>query len=213
MDDGLRLRRPDRSQMSFGLLSPEDLVAEDHPVRVVWRVVQSLDLSAFRAPLKARAGVAGRDATDPALLVALWLWAAAEGEWSARRLAELCGRDATYRWLCGGVTVNHRLLSEFRTGHGDALDALFTQVLAALVHKGLVRVERVSQDGMKVRAGAGAASFRREPTLLQRQAEARRHVATLRALYDDAERSAGVSARQRAMRERAARERERRVGE
>jgi len=64
MDDGLRLRRPDRSQMSFGLLSPEDLVAEDHAVRVVWRVVQSLDLSAFRAPLKARAGVAGRDATD-----------------------------------------------------------------------------------------------------------------------------------------------------
>src|SRR4029453_11854367 len=117
--------------------------------------------------LKARAGVAGRDATDPALLVALWLWAAVEGEWSARRLAKLCGRDATYRWLCGGVTVNHRLLSGFPTGHGDALDALFTQVLAALVHKGLVRVERVSQDGMKVRAGAGAASFRRGPTLLQ----------------------------------------------
>ena len=213
MDDGLRLRRPDRSQMSFGLLSPEDLVAEDHPVRVVWRVVQSLDLSAFRAPLRARAGVAGRDATDPALLVALWLWAAVEGEWSARRLAELCGRDATYRWLCGGVTVNHRMLSEFRTGHADALDALFTQVLAALAHKGLVRVERISQDGMKVRAGAGAASFRREPTLLQRQAEAHAHLATLRALYDDAERSAGESSRQRAMRERAAKERAGRLDE
>jgi transposase len=213
MDDGLRLRRPDRSQMSFGLLSPEDLVAEGHAVRAVWAVVESLDLSAFREPLKARAGVAGRDATDPALLVGLWLWGSIEGEWSARRLAELCGRDATYRWLCGGVTVNHRMLSEFRTGHADALDALFTRVLAALAHKGLVRVERISQDGMKVRASAGAASFRREPTLLERQAEAREHVATLRALYDDAERSAGESSRRRAMRERAAKERAGRVDE
>jgi transposase len=213
MDDGVRLRRPDRSQMSFGLLSPEDLVAEGHPVRAVWRVVQSLDLSRFREPVKARAGVAGRDATDPALLVALWLWAAVEGEWSARRLAKLCVRDATYRWLCGGVTVNHRLLGEFRTGHADALDALFTQVLAALVHKGLVRVRRVSQDGMRVRASAGAASFRREPTLLGRQAEAHEHVATLRALYEDSERSGGMSARRRAMRERAAKERAGRVDE
>jgi transposase len=211
MDDGLRLRRPDRSQMSFGLLSPEDLVPEGHPVRAVWAVVESLDLSAFREPLKAREGVAGRDATDPELLVALWLWGATEGEWSAREVARLCERDATYRWLCGGVTVNHRMLSEFRTGHADALDALFTQVLAALVHKGLVQVRRISQDGMKVRASAGAASFRREPTLLQRQAEARQHVAALRALYDDAERSAGESSRRRARRERAAEERAARV--
>ena len=213
MDDGLRLRRPNRSQMSFGLLSPEDLVPVDHPVRAVWAVVESLDLSKFREPLKAREGVAGRDATDPGLLVALWLWAATEGEWSAREVARLCERDATYRWLCGGVTVNHRLLGEFRTGHADALDALFTQVLAALAHKGLVSVERVSQDGMKVRASAGAASFRREPTLLQRQAEARGHVAALRALHEDAERSGGVGARRRAMRERAAGERAARVGE
>ena len=213
MDDDVRLRRPDRSQMSFGLLSPEDLVPREHPVRAVWRVVESLDLSAFRAPLKARAGVAGRDATDPALLVALWLWAAAEGRWSAREVAKLCGRDAVYRWLCGGVTVNHRMLSDFRTGHADALDALFTRVLAALAHKGLVGVERISQDGMRVRASAGAASFRREPTLLQRQAEARQHVATLRALYEDADRSAALGARRRAMRERAARERAARVDE
>ena len=213
MDDGLRLRRPDRSQMSFGLLSPEDLVPEGHPVRAVWAVVESLDLSAFRKRLKAREGVAGRDVTDPALLVGLWLWGSIEGEWSARRLAGLCERDATYRWLCGGVTVNHRMLSEFRTGQADALDGLFTQVLAALAHKGLVRVERISQDGMKVSASAGAASFRREPTLLGRQAEAREHVATLRALYDDAERSAGESSRRRAMRERAAKERAGRVDE
>ena len=213
MDDDVRLRRPDRSQMSFGLLSPEDLVAEDHPVRAVWKVVESLDLSAFCTPLKARAGAPGRDATDPALLVSLWLWGSIEGEWSARELARLCGRDATYQWLCGGVTVNHRMLSEFRTGHADALDALFTQVLAALAHKGLVQVVRISQDGMKVRASAGASSFRREPTLLERQAEARQHVAALRALYDDAERSAGASARQRAMRERAAKQRLERVDE
>jgi transposase len=213
MDDGLRLRRPDRSQTSFGLLSPEDLVAQDHPVRAVWEVVESLDLSKFREPLKARDGVSGRDATDRALLVSLWLWGSVEGEWSAREVARLCERDATYRWLCGGVTVNHRMLSEFRTGHADALDGLFTQVLAALAHKGLVSVRRITQDGMKVRASAGAASFRREPTLLERQAEAHEHVAALRALYEDAERSAGLGTRRRAARERAARERVARVEE
>jgi hypothetical protein len=73
------------------------------------------------------------------------------------------------------------MLSEFRTGHADAPDALFTQVLAALAHKGLVLVGRISQDGMNVRAGAGAASFRREATLLERQAEAHGYVAALRA--------------------------------
>ena len=55
--------------------------------------------------------------------------------------------SAPFRWLCGGVSVNHRLLSDFRTDHADALDDLFTQVLVTLVDKDLVRVSRISQDG------------------------------------------------------------------
>jgi Transposase domain (DUF772) len=73
-------------------------------------------------PIRAREGVAGRDATDPRLLVGLWLYACIRGIGSARELARRCEESAAFRWLCGGVTVNHRLPSDFRGDHGAALD-------------------------------------------------------------------------------------------
>jgi transposase len=187
------------------------MVAADHRVREIWHVTGALDLSKFGSAVKARKGVCGRDATDPRLLVALWLWASIEGEFSARHLAELCERDIIYRWLCGGISVNHRLLSDFRTDHADALDDLFTQVLASLMHKGLVQIKRISQDGMKLRASAGAASFRRGPTLVQKQSEAQEHLQQLRKLFEDAEQSAAIGARSAAMQKRAAQDRQNRL--
>lgn len=189
----------------------DELIQPGHQARVIWSVVDKLDLSAFRAPIKARDGVCGRDATDPTLLVALWLYAATRGVGSARELARLCGESRPYRWLCGGVSVNHHTLSDFRVGHAAALDALFTQVLAALVGQGLVKVHRVSQDGTRVRACAGAGSFRRGLTLEQLLEQAKAHVARLRELLDDPEKSAGLSAKKRAAKSRAARERQGRI--
>jgi transposase len=211
--DDVRLRRPDRSQTALKVHSPEDLVGPEHPVRAIWRVVSVLDLSAFLVPIKAREGVGGRDSTDPRLLVALWLYAHIRGVGSARELARLCLEHNAFIWLCGGVTVNHHLLSDFRVGHGAALDGLFTQVIASLVDKGVVKVYRISTDGTRVRACAGASSFRRKATLLELQAEAKEHVENLKALLDDPEKSAGVSAKQKAARQRAARERAERVDE
>src|SRR6266700_4275362 len=140
---------------------PEDLVPTQHPVRMVMALVERLDLSRFAEPIKAREGVAGRDATDPRLLVGLWLYGCIRGIGSARELARRCEESAPFGWLCGGVSVNHRLLSDFRSDHGAALDELFTQVIASLVDKELVSVSRVSQDGVRVRVSAGAGSFRR----------------------------------------------------
>src|SRR6202011_1006718 len=129
------LRRPNRLQTGLVVECVDDLVGSDHPVRLLMKLVEGLDLSAFHEPIEARAGVAGRDATDPALLVALWLYACTRGVGSARELARRCEDSAAFRWLCGGVGVNHRLLSEFRVSHGEALDALFTQVIALLVER------------------------------------------------------------------------------
>jgi hypothetical protein len=78
------------------------------------------------------------------------------------------------------VSVNHRLLSDFRTDHGEALDELLTQVMASLVEQGVVKVSRISQDGVRVRVGAGAASFRREERLEKLLEECRQHVEDLR---------------------------------
>ena len=147
----VRLRKPERRQVEMVVQCPDDLVSPAHPVRLVLAVVSKLDLSRFQESIKAREGRAGRDATDPELLVALWLYACVRGIGSARELARRCQDSAAFRWLCGGVTVNHRLLSDFRTDHGAALDELFTQVLTSLVDKEVVRVSRVSQDGVRVR--------------------------------------------------------------
>jgi transposase len=209
-DSAVRLRRPERRQVAMLIHCPDDLVGANHPVRIVMSVVEKLDLERFHEPIKARAGQAGRDATDPQLLVALWLYACIRGIGSARELARRCEDSAAFRWLCGGVSVNHRLLSDFRTDHSEALDALFTQVIASLVDKDIVHVSRVSQDGVRVRVGAGASSFRRQQRLEQLLEESRRHVEQLRDQVDLPE-YAALSARQRAARKRAADEKQRRL--
>ena len=137
-------------------------------------------MSKFYECIKAREGVAGRDTTDPRLLIGLWLYACIRGIGSARELARRCAESAPFRWLCGGVTVNHRMLSDFRTDHGAALDDLFTQVIASLVDKDVVQVSRVSQDGVRVRVSAGASSFRREERLMAPRSVPRRRAAARR---------------------------------
>jgi transposase len=207
----LRLRVPERRQMAMVVQCPDDLVPAQHAVRMVAALVETLDVSGFAEPIKARAGVAGRDATDPGLLVGLWLYACIRGIGSARELARRCAESAAFRWLCGGVTVNHRLLSDFRGDHGAALDELFTQVIASLVDKELVSVSRVSQDGVRVRVSAGASSFRREERLQKLLAESKQHVEELRRQLENPESSAGLSTKQRAARRRAAKEKQQRL--
>jgi transposase len=202
----VRLRKPQRQQMTMECSWLDDLVSSGHPVRAIAQVVARLDLSSFYVSIKAIEGNVGRNATDPALLVSLWLYAATRGIGSARELARRCQESDPFRWLCGGVGVNHRLLSDFRVDHADALDDLFTQVLASLVDQGLVKVKRVSQDGLRVRAGAGSGSFRREQRLTELLEKACKHVEELRRQLDDPAHAAALGARRQAARERAARE-------
>lgn len=207
----VRLRLPDRSQMQMAMQCPDDLIPKDHQARVIWQVCQLQDLSEFCEPIKARQGRCGRDATAPVLLVSLWLYAAVRGIGSARELARRCKESKPFQWLCGGVSLNHHTLSDFRVDHGPALDALFTRILATLVEKGLVKVYRISQDGTRVRACAGASSYRREERLQKLLEDAKRHVEDLKKLLEDPAQSAGLSAKQKAARARAARERQQRI--
>src|SRR2546430_6381130 len=172
-----RIVTANRAQLQLRPQDLESLLPADHRARALWMVVDRLDLSRFYAAIQARGSDPGRPAIDPKVLVALWLYATSEGVGSARELARLCERHDAYRWLCGGVRVNHHTLSDFRVEYGAALDALLTQVLGVMLHQGLVRLERVTQDGMRVRASAGAASFRREATLRRCVEAAREQVA------------------------------------
>jgi transposase len=207
----VRLRKPERRQLAMVVQCADDLVRALHPVRTVMAVVEKLDVSGFCKPIRAREGIAGRDATDPRLLVGLWLYACVRGIGSARELARRCEESAPFRWLCGGVSVNHRLLSDFRCDHADALDALFTQVLVTLVDKKLVRVSRISQDGVRIRVSAGSSSFRREERLQQLLVQAQQQVLELRKQLESPAQSAAVTARQKAARRRAAESRQQRL--
>jgi len=158
----------------------ESTLKLDHVARAIWAVVERLDLAAFYGEIKARGASPGRSATDPKILLCLWLYATTQGVGSGREVDRLCGCDDAYRWIRGGVGLNYHTLNDFRVEHGDKLDDLLVQVIGAMSHQGLVTVERVAQDGMRVRADAGAASFRREETLREHQAKAREQVERLR---------------------------------
>jgi transposase len=181
----------------------------DHVARVVWQLVQGLDLSGLYQQIDAVEGVAGRNASDPQVLFALWLYAATDGVGSARELERLCFEHRAYEWLRGHVPVNYHMLADFRVQHGDVLKELQADSLAGLIAEGLVSLETAAQDGMRVRASAGSGSFRRQPSLAEAQREARAYLDKLE--RDSETDAAGQTLRQQKARARAARERVERV--
>lgn len=205
-----RVQRPNRAQLELRPTDLEGLLPADHRARIVWDFVEGLDLSRLYGEIRAVEGHAGRPVIDPAILMALWLYATLEGVGSARALARLCEAHDAYRWLCGGVSVNYHTLADFRVGQGDVLDELLTTSVAALMAEGLVELTRIAHDGVKVRASAGGSSFRRQERLEQLLAEATAQVERLRR---ELEADPGATTRrQAAARQRAADERRRRVG-
>ena len=160
-----RLQEPRRDQVELRAVDLEGLVAADDPVRDVWAYVEGLDLTGLYERIEAREGEPGRAPITPKLLVALWLQATLRGVGSARELERLCTREIGFQWLCGGVGVNHHTLSDFRVDNSDLLNRLLSESAAVLVKEGLVSLDRLSLDGLRVRAAAGAASFRRGESL------------------------------------------------
>jgi transposase len=199
-----RVLRPDRAQTRWDYIDLEGLLTSDHRARVVWSFVESLDLRELYDAIKSREGEAGRPAADPAVLLALWLYATVEGVGSARELDRLVERDVAYRWIAGGVPVNHHGLADFRVGQLSMLDRLLTESVTALIKEGLVSLDDIAVDGTKVRASASKGSFKTETKLMRIEAAVTERLAELKAeISSDPEAS---SRRRRAARERAARD-------
>ena len=157
-----RLKHIDRGQLLLRTVIIDKLIDDRHPARAIWEFTGRLDLTAFHKNIEAVEGVAGRRATDPRLLVSLWIYALSQGVGSARKIAELCGYHPAFQWLTGTEEINHHTISDFRVDHKEALEKLFAQVLGILSAEGLVTLERVAHDGTKIKAYAGIDSFRRE---------------------------------------------------
>jgi len=206
-----RLRCADRQQLDPQPRLLDDLIEKEHRARVVWALVEELDLTVLYDQVRAVEGQAGRSATDARILMALWWYATVEGVSSARQVAQWCQEHKAYRWLCGGVAVNYPTLSDFRVQHGEWLEAQLTVQVAALLAEGLVDLKRTAPDGVGVRASAGAASCRRNPTLEKGLQEAAAPMAALR--QQPEENPTVVNKRQQAAPARAARERQARITE
>ena len=174
-----RLSVPDRQQL-LSAMTIDELLEPDHPARAVWAYVQELDLTLLLDRIRARGSVAGRPAIDPRLLVSLWLYATLAGFTSARELADLCLHYDPFLWLAGGVSVNYHTLADFRTDHPELVEQLLNQSVEVLRQQGLIDLDRIAQDGVRVRASAGAASFRRRETLERLLQEARAELHDLR---------------------------------
>jgi transposase len=204
-----RVILPNRNQIELRPMDLESLLPQGHRARLVWAWVERQDLSAMYAAIKVREGGVGRSAIAPQILLALWLYATLQGVGSARQLSRLVLEHDAYRWISGGVQVNHHSLSDFRVAHGAALDELLSTSVAALMSAGAVKLERVAQDGVRVRADAGAASFRRKASLQDNLELARARVRELKDQLDAD--PAQDSRRKTAAQQRAKREMEQRV--
>jgi transposase len=198
-----RVVRPDRSQTRWDFIDLDGLLPSDHRARVVWGFVETLDLSPIYDAIKSREGASGRPAADPAVLLALWLYATVEGVGSARELARLAERDVSYRWLAGGVPLNHHGLSDFRVDHVELLDKLLTQSVTALIAEGLVSLSEIAVDGTKVRANASKGSFKSAKKLARLETAVEERVAALKAELESD--PAASSRRRQAAQETAAR--------
>src|SRR5712691_4102150 len=203
-----RLREPKRDQIELRAVDIESLIGEEHPARLFWAYVLGLDLRELEDQIKAREHTPGHPPITPALLLALWLYATSQGVGSARALERLCRSHDVYRWLCGGVSVNYHTLADFRVGHADLLDRLLAEHVAALAEAGLIDLDTLAQDGVRIRASAGAASFRREGRLARHLEKAQAVVEELKREVDehpDASNKRIKAAKERAACERAAR--------
>jgi transposase len=159
------LREPKRDQIELRAMDIESLIGEDHPARVIWAYVLGVDLSELENRIKARGERPGHPATSPRLVLALWLYATSQGVGSGRALERLCNSHDAYRWLCGGVSVNYHTLADLRVGCADLLDRLLSEHLAALTKAGLVDLDTLAQDGVRIRAPVRSGARRRSRSI------------------------------------------------
>jgi transposase len=200
-----RLREAERRQIELRAMTLDELIGPDHLARLIWDIVGRFDLAPLLDAIAAREAAPGHPQTDPRILVSLWLYATLDGLGSARELERLCEQHAAYRWLCGGVSINHHTLSDFRTLHAGWLDHELIRSINGLLASGTIDLQTVAQDGLRVRAGAGKSSFRRQPRLQDFARAAREHVERLKAEVaadPGASRTRREAAQMRAARER-----------
>src|SRR5678815_5089447 len=148
----------DRDQALLLPPSLREWLPEGHLAWFVIDVVDALDLTPFLAGYRQDGW--GRAAHDPAMMVALIVYAYAIGERSSRRIERRCREDVAFRVITANQAPDHATIARFRVRHERALGELFGQVLGLCADAGLMRVGVVAVDGTKVHANASERATR-----------------------------------------------------
>jgi transposase len=125
---------------------------ENHLAWFVIDAVKDIDLGPFYA--RYRQDGWGRAAYDPAMMVAIVLYAYAKGQRSSRGIERACVEDVAYRVIAANLAPDHVTISRFRSEHSEALAGLFSSVLTLCARAGMVKVGTIAVDGTKVHANA-----------------------------------------------------------
>lgn len=148
----------DRDQDFLLAPSVRDWLPEDHLAWFVLEVVERLELSTIYGEY--RADGSGRPAHEPAMMVALIVYAYCVGERSSRRVERRCVEDVAFRVIAANRAPDHSTIARFRQRFAEPLAGLFVQVLAMCARSGMVRVGTVAVDGTKIAANAGLSANR-----------------------------------------------------
>ncbi|MFJ5036139.1 transposase [Streptomyces sp. NPDC088560] len=162
-------RPVDRDQQFLLPVDMREWLPDDHVVWVLLEVVDHLDLRSLET--RYSLGGVGRRAYDPRMMLALLIYAYADGMRSSRQIERLCRTDAAMRVICALQVPDYTAIARFRQMHQDSVRELFTQVLLVCAKAGLGRLGTIAIDGTKIAANASrAASCRR--AWLQEQVDA-----------------------------------------
>jgi transposase len=204
-----RIRRADREQYEFKTECIDDLIAQDHRARDVWEYVSSMNLDCFHDEIRVTEYSPGPGTLDPKIAMSLWLFAALNGIVSARELERLCQEHHAYIWICGGASVNHHTLSDFKRSNPQKFMSVLQGSIAIMWKTGAFHPDEITQDGTRIKANAGSSSFKREETLEDYLLKAE---SLIKRLEEELKANpAAYSLRQKAAKERSARERKERI--
>src|SRR5437763_759126 len=142
----------DRGQLLLMPPSLTEWLPENHLVWTILGAVEQMDLERFEAVY--RLGAAGRAPYDPAMMVALLMYAYARGNRSSRGVERACWEDVAYKVITGMRTPDHSTIAEFRRRHEAEVAELFDDVLGLCREAGLVSVGVITIDGTKIKANA-----------------------------------------------------------
>jgi len=176
----------DRRQVTMFSPTLDDMVAQDHPVRLFDELLAQMDWSAWE---RQYVQVFGQPAIHPRVLASALLYGMSQGLRSSRRLEWACRNALDFMWLASGQSIDHSTFCDFRTRFARELKGLFRQIGRVAMAIGIVRLNQVALDGTRVLADSSRHATAKAETLEQRLAMLDQQVEQMMAQWEAADKN------------------------